>query len=285
MADFRFSRRRFLQTVSVAAVALPGISASADDRQELTPAARLIRAKRVLVIAHRGESRAAPENTLPAFRAAIRAKGDLVELDYYHSADDIPVVFHDATLDRTTDAKRRWGGSKIPLVSKTLRQLKTLDAGSWFDAKFAGTRIPTLDESLDLIQQDAVTLIEHKQGTAVACVALLKHKDLLERVVVQSFNWKFLAECRRLAPTLVLGALGNKRLTAERLEQARQTGASVIGWNHKSLTPDQITAIHRAGLKAWVYTVNDRRRVVVLKKSGIDGIITDVPRTVRAALR
>jgi glycerophosphoryl diester phosphodiesterase len=274
VADIRFSRRRFLQTVSVGAVALSGISASADDRQELTPAARLIRAKRVLVIAHRGES-----------RAAIRAKADLVELDYYHSADGIPVVFHDANLDRTTDAKRLWGGSKIPLVSKTLRQLKTLDAGSWFDAKFAGTRIPTLDESLDLIQQDAVTLIEHKQGTAAACVALLKHKDLLERVVVQSFNWKFLAECRRLAPTLVLGALGNKRLTAERLEQARQTGASVIGWNHKWLTPDQIKAIHRAGLKAWVYTVNDRRRVVVLKKSGIDGIITDVPRSVRAALR
>src|SRR5947209_8583685 len=72
---------------------------------ESTPAQKLIQSPRVLVIAHRGNSSVAPENTLPAFQSALDAKADLVELDYYHSADGVPVVMHDATLDRTTNSE------------------------------------------------------------------------------------------------------------------------------------------------------------------------------------
>src|ERR1700689_2970774 len=97
-----------------------------------TPIAGVMRMERVAVIAHRGASRQAPENTLPAFQAAAQSGVDMVELDYLQSADQVPVAFHDEDLDRLTDAQTRWGGEKISLASKTLSELKTLDAGSWF---------------------------------------------------------------------------------------------------------------------------------------------------------
>jgi len=91
-------------------------------------AAALVRSPQVLVIAHRGDSRAAPENTLAAFASAMSLGVDLVELDYLHTADGVPVVFHDDELDRLTDAPARWG-PKIPLATKSLAELKQLDAG------------------------------------------------------------------------------------------------------------------------------------------------------------
>src|ERR1700733_11875767 len=86
--------------------------------QDASPARQLITQHRVLVIAHRGDSLVAPENTLPAFQSAVEAGSDLVELDYVHSADGVPIVIHDETLDRTTDAKALFGGSNIAVDSK-----------------------------------------------------------------------------------------------------------------------------------------------------------------------
>ena len=172
-------------------------------------AAELVARSGILVIAHRGDSKVAPENTLPAFASAVKAGADLVELDYYHSADGVPVVCHDADLDRTTDATTLWGGTKLKLTAKNLSELKQLDAGSWFGKRFAGTRIPTLAEALDTIQAGSVTLVERKGGDPATCIELLNQKKMLEQVVVQSFDWDYLAECHRLAPKLALAALGN----------------------------------------------------------------------------
>src|SRR3989442_493509 len=99
-----------------------------------------------MVIAHRGNAVAAPENTLPAFESAVQLGADLVELDYRHSADGVPVVFHDEHLERTTDAPRRWGLQKARLCEKSAAELGELDAGSWYGRQFGGTRIPTLAE-------------------------------------------------------------------------------------------------------------------------------------------
>ncbi|KKK67784.1 hypothetical protein LCGC14_2950600, partial [marine sediment metagenome] len=115
----------------------------AADSAPATPAQNRVASERVLVIAHRGDSKVAPENTLPAFASAVKVGSDLVELDYYHWSDGVPVVFHDRELDRTTNARRVWGGSEIKLDTKTLFDLRRLDAGSWFGANFAGTPIPT----------------------------------------------------------------------------------------------------------------------------------------------
>ncbi len=130
-----------------------------------SPALAAVQSNRPLVIAHRGHNKVAPENTLPAFAAALPLGVDFVELDYFHSADGVPIVFHDQTLDRCTDAYRKWRGKKIPLASKSLAELRTLDAGAWFDPKFAGTRIATLEEALDVIQPGSMTLIERKGAT------------------------------------------------------------------------------------------------------------------------
>jgi len=247
-------------------------------------AARCVARPEILVIAHRGDSKVAPENTLPAFALAVKAGADLVELDYHHSADGVPVVFHDAELDRATNAVQLWGGEKIKLNSKSLAELKTLDAGSWFQPAFAGTRIASLDEALDTIQAGSMTLVERKAGEPAACIALLKQKKLLDQVVVQAFDWDYLAGCHQIAPDLVLGALGSKEFSAEKLDQIAKTGARIVGWEDKFTTDQTIAAIHARGWKAWVWTVDDPKRMEQLAKAKVDGIITNCPSLARQTL-
>ncbi len=238
----------------------------------------------VLIIAHRGYSSVAPENTLPAFGSAVKAGSDLIELDYLHSADGVPVVAHDNELDRTTNAVQLWGKAKIKLTDKNLADLEQLDAGSWFRQEFKGTKLPRLDEALDAIQNGSMTLIERKHGDAATCVKLLRDKELAENVVVQAFDWQFLADCHAIAPEVVLGALGHKECTAEKLDNVASTGAKVVGWEHKYLTPEVIQQIHDRGYKAWAWTVDDPARAVALSQAGVDGIITNRPAEVRVAL-
>ncbi len=256
---------------------LNAMSADASAPNDSATAAQKIASPHVLVIAHRGDSGHFPENTLPSFHSAVRIGADLVELDYYHSADGVPIVFHDKTLERTTNATAVLGRDKIPVVSLTLPELRRLDAGSWLDVRFGGTPIPSLDEALDVIQQGSMTLIERKGGDAATCVKLLREKHLLNQVVVQSFDWDFVSQCHRLAPDLVVAALGSKELTEEKLDQIQETGSRIVGWDQKEIGRKQIQAIHRRGLRAWVYTVNDPRRAEELIDAGIDGIITDLP--------
>ncbi len=254
------------------------------DESPQGPAERLVNRQGVLVIAHRGDSAKAPENTLPAFDSAVKAKADLVELDYYHSADAVPVVIHDSTLDRTTNSVALWNAAKERVANKSVAELKQLDAGAWFSRQFAGTRIPTLAEALDTIQAGSMTLIERKGGEPAPCVALLNEKKLLDDVVVQSFDWDYLAGCHELAPRLVLGALGSRELTSERLDKIVACGARVVGWEDRDTTAATIDAIHGRGLKAWVWTVDDPRRVRALVEAKVDGIITNRPAETRAVV-
>jgi len=244
---------------------------------EPTPAQKLVQSNRLLVIAHRGNSSVAPENTLPAFQAALDAKADLVELDYYHSADGQLVVIHDEILDRTTDAEVVFGKTGLVVGGLPLVELQKLDAGSWFDDKFVNTRLPTLVQALDLIQSASVTLIERKGGDAAALVRLLEEKKLIEKVVVQAFDWKFVAECRRLSPTLALGTLSGKPANEEQIRAAAATGADLIVWDNEKIGRAQIDLIHQLGKKAWAYTVDKPERASALIAAGIDGIITNKP--------
>jgi glycerophosphoryl diester phosphodiesterase len=254
---------------------------AAQSAERATRAHKLIQTPRVLVIAHRGDSRACPENTLPAFESAVAVGSDLVELDYVHSADGVPVVLHDDTLDRTTNACDVFSGMKISAKSKTLEELLRLDAGTWFGANFAGTKLPTLEQALETIQRGSVTLIERKQGDAATCVELLKRKGLLEEVVVQAFDWTFLEDCHKLAPELAIGALGFKDFRSDALPKIEKTGAVAIGWEAKSLTPEAIGQMKDAGYKVWAWTVDDPAHAQRLIEAGADGIITNVPGKIR----
>lgn len=253
---------------------LPTVSLGADDG---SPAMKLIEARRVLIIAHRGDSSAFPENTLPAFRSAVQLGADLVELDYHHSEDGVPIVLHDKKLDRTTNAANVLGRGGVLVTDLRSADLKQLDAGRWFDARFADTRLPTLKESLRVIQAGSVTLIERKGGDAATCVDLLRTLGLLDRVVVQSFDWDYVRDCHRLAPTLALAVLGSDPLSSDKLDLAVKSGARIVGWNHERIGRKEIQSIHARGLKVWVYTVDDVTRARQLIADGIDGIITNVP--------
>ena len=271
-----------LGILHLAALVSPLLAA---DSAALVKATERVEAPGILIVAHRGDSKVAPENTLPAFASAVAAGSDLVELDYLHSSDGVLVVFHDQDLDRTTNARALWGGRRIPLASKTLAQLRVLDAGAWFDAQFAGTRIPTLGEALDTIQAGSITLIERKAGDPATCVELIKRKDLLDRVVVQSFDWEYLEGCHKLAGSLAIAALGRKECTPEKLDKIAKTGACVVAWQDKHTNAGTIAAIHARGYKAWVWTVDDPARVAELVKAKIDGIITNRPALTRATVR
>ncbi len=244
---------------------------------DLTPAQKLVGQSGTLIIAHRGNSSVAPENTLPAFQSAIEAKSDLVELDYFHAADGVPVVIHDEVLDRTTDAEQVFGKPKLVIGDFSSVDLRKLDAGSWFDDKFASVRIPTLTESIDLIQKGSVTLIERKGGDADTVVRMLEKMNLIDKVVVQAFDWEYVKRCRELSPKLALATLSGKPAAPEQIEAAAATGADIIVWDHRKIDGTQIEQIHKLGKKAWAYTIDDPARAKQLIAAGLDGVITNKP--------
>jgi glycerophosphoryl diester phosphodiesterase len=252
------------------------------------PALKLVSSQRPLVIGHRGYSEFAPENTLPSFKLAMAAGADLVELDYYHTKDGKLIVMHDGELDRTTDATNRWGENHIKIASKTAAEIQSLDAGKWFDPKYAGTKVPLLAEALDTIEQGSVTLIERKGGDPATCISLLREKDLINKVVVQSFDWKYVRDFHQQAPEQVLGALGPaslmtdgkkpngipKELNAQWLDELEKTGAKVAVWSDK-VSKEAVQLAHQRGLKVWVYTINDAATANAMLDLGVDGIITN----------
>lgn len=230
-----------------------------------------------IVIAHRGDSKVAPENTLAAFRSAVKARACYVELDARSSANGTLYVLHDKTLDRTTDAKAMFNREKVAIAELPDNLINLLDAGKWFDPRFAGERLPTLAEALDVIQAGSMTLLEHKAGTAEAYAKLLRDKQLVGKLVVQSFDWDFLADLHKLQPTQTLGALGDKELTDERLAKIAASGAAVVGWNYKDLTSTMIADLHRRSYKVWAWTADEPADWDRLIADRIDGIITNCP--------
>jgi glycerophosphoryl diester phosphodiesterase len=268
------NRNRFLIVLSLL---IQGGFVSFTFSADLTPAQKLVGQTGTLIIAHRGNSSVTPENTLPAFQSAIEAKSDLVELDYYHAADGVPVVIHDEILDRTTDAEQVFGKPKLLIGDFSSTDLRKLDAGTWFDEKFAGVRIPTLTESIDLIQKGSVTLVERKGGDADTVVKLLEKMNLIDQVVVQAFDWEYVKRCRELSPKLALATLSGKPAAPEQIEAAAATGADIIVWDHRKIDGTQIEQIHKLGKKAWAYTIDDPARAKQLIAAGLDGVITNKP--------
>ncbi|MCI0538597.1 MAG: hypothetical protein L0Z50_25600, partial [Verrucomicrobiales bacterium] len=245
------------------------------------PAERLLSLNRPAVIAHRGYSAVAPENTLPAFERALLAGADLVELDYHHSKDGVPIVLHDATLDRTTDASHRWVGQDFRVDARTADELQALEAGLWFKPIHSATRIPQLTDALDTIQRGGVTLIERKAGDAATLAQLLRARNLVNRVVVQAFDWEFLRAFHQLEPAQVLGALGppasrdGRKLTAEEkalssawLHEIGAIGARVVVWN-RQVDAHIVKAAHDRGFKLWIYTINEEALAHELIAKGV----------------
>lgn len=251
---------------------------------------------RSLVLAHRGASATAPENTIASFLRARYLGADGIELDVSLSRDDVPVVIHDATVDRTTNGH----GAVHDL---TIVELKALDAGSWKGSYFAGERIPTLAEVFDALGdwlkptgrtggRAATINIEIKglslqsDGVEREVVNLVVKRGLEQRVIISSFNPLALARVRSLNPGLYRGLLYSQELRFVK----PQYWFRYIAWPHM-LHPEHtlVDARHmqwanrkRFPVNAW--TVDEAEEAVRLQGLGVSGIITNKPDIIRQAL-
>jgi glycerophosphoryl diester phosphodiesterase len=230
-----------------------------------------------LVIAHRGASLAAPENTLAAFEQALRMGADAIELDVKLTRDRQVVCFHDRTLARTTGAPGRPG-------AWTLAGLRSLDAGAWMSEAFRGERIPTLSEALELVGRRALVNIELTDYWANQCelveevTAVVRRHSAEPIVLLSSFQSSALVAAEQRAPGVPRAHLSGPTwlATRDRLALRRPTLQAVHP--HETLaSPERIASAHRAGRRVHVYTVDESDSMVRLWSLGIDGLITNAP--------
>ncbi len=231
----------------------------------------------IKVIAHRGDSFHYPENTLSAFRSGISKGADLIELDSHVTKDGVLITLHDHKLDRTTNAAQIFGRTDV-LVSQTpWEQIKGLDAGTWKDPKFGGEPLPTLEDSLHAIQAGSITLLERKSGSALAHAKLLERLGYTQSLVVQSFDWDFLAAMRTWLPSVRLAALCGEEVTPERIADLKRAEIPIAVWSHERINPQAVALFREAGLEWWVYTIDDPQQWTRLVELGANGIITNKP--------
>lgn len=230
-----------------------------------------------LVIAHRGFSHRAPENTLVAYREAIEAGADMAECDVWLSADRVPVLLHDEHLKRTT-------GVDAKVTSLPLERIKEFDAGQWKAPEYAGERIPTLIETLKLVSGKLRLVIEVKpagmEREVIAAIveAGVKPSD----VMIFSFKHEVVETLARLEPQLpttwLIGDMPWQReKRRETLALALSARVSAIGLPVARVDPAIVRLAHESGLSVFVWTVNDPDDMAYLARIGVDGIITDRP--------
>ena len=246
---------------------------------------RALSAEGPIVVAHRGDSRHHPENTLPAFAAAVKLGVHVQEFDVQASRDGVLFCLHDENLDRTTNAARTLGQGAL-IAQCDASQLRDLDAGSWKNASCQGARVPELEQALAVMLPQSMPLIEHKAGDAKLYAALLERLGLAERVLLQSFDWDFLRAARKLMPTLAIGLLGpdaTDQISEHVLAAARELDASFIHWHAPKVTADGVAAVHAAGLLLVTYTSDTQLAWSGGAQLGIDAICTNDPGAMLAA--
>ncbi len=231
----------------------------------------------VIIVAHRGYSQMAPENTIASCNAA-RGFADMVEFDVYDSVDGHLVVMHDSTVDRTTDGS----GS---VTSMTFNELRELDAGSWFSPEFTGELVPLMSEAILACQPDLIPFIERKAGDAQLYVDMIHSLRMKEgKKFIIAFDWNFLEDVETIAPDIQTGALGSGTLNATTIQTIQAKGIDFIDWAHGTVSAATVDLVHSYGMDLHVWTVNDAGRMTDLISFGVDGITTDNPELLRSLL-
>ncbi|MBT2387787.1 glycerophosphodiester phosphodiesterase family protein [Streptomyces sp. ISL-11] len=253
-----------------------------------------------IAIGHRGVPAKAPENTLASIDRAAGLGIRWVENDVQRTKDGALIVMHDTTLERTTDAKKRYPGrAPWKVADFTLAEIEKLDAGSWYDRRFAGERVPTLERYLRRVDRNHQKLLleakapELYPGIARQLLAELRRTGWLDQphiqrnLVVQSFDADFLKTFHGLRPDVKTGFLGAPK-AAELGSYARF--ADQINPDHRSVTAGWVRSVHAVKgphgrpLEISAWTVDDGARAVELARMGVDGIISNAPHVVEAAL-
>ena len=237
--------------------------------------------KKPWVIAHRGASGHAPENTLAAFQRAVELGAGFIETDLHLTRDARFVAIHDDTLERTTNGRGR-------VHDFTLAELRELDAGLWFDRQFSGERIPTIEDVLAFSQKhDVIFYLDAKYNAAWgmhhSLVGALRDSQNAARTVVLSFDPSVLEALRRLDPSVMTGLLCEEgRMDA--VKASLEAGARQLCPRMDLVTPELVEQAHRSDLGVVAWTANRPEEMRSLIAAGVDGIMTDFPDRLRAIL-
>lgn len=250
----------------------------------------MVKGKRPLVIAHRGNSGNAPANTIEAIRQAIDVGVDMIEIDVRLTKDGIPVLMHNDTVDETTDGKG--------LVSQmSFDQIRKLDAGSWKDRKYKGEKIPSLMEVLDYVKGKVYLSIDLKDESAIPeMVRAIQSADMVNDVVIcgcvetqAKAIWQLDENFSVLLNTdSDLDRLAKKdnktEFIREYIRRACKARFSVLNVNYKFVTDELIYKAHLRGLSVWVWTVDKEEDMNRLIEMGVDGIYSNYPERVMKIL-
>ncbi len=228
------------------------------------------------VISHRGANQLAPENTLAAFHKAAELGVQWIEFDVALSKDNVPVVIHDDTLERTTNGRGK-------VSNHTFAELKSLDAGSWFSPEYTGTQIPSLVEVLQFCQQ-------YRLGMNIEIKSLKKNMNVAVKTILQvvkpyclpnysnvifsSFSIPVMKALRKADSMLPMGLLLSYKRIDWRL-LAQRLRCDHIHLANTLVTPEFVQKIHRTGRKVLSYTVNDVEMMQKFRQIGVDAVFTD----------
>lgn len=219
-------------------------------------------------IGHRGARGYEPENTLRSFKKALELDVDMVELDVYVCKTAELVVIHDDKVNRTTDGTGY-------VTKKTLTELRDLDAGQ-------GEKIPTLEEILDLVNNNSGVNIELKGPNTATPVADIINKYITKKYwsdnnfLVSSFNHRELAKFKKILPQVKIGALF-AGIPFNYAKLAKELNAYSINLSQEFISQELVDDAHEQGLKVFVFTVNDNDDIQKIKSMGVDGIFSDFP--------
>jgi glycerophosphoryl diester phosphodiesterase len=238
---------------------------------------RLVRDDQSEVIAHRGASSAAPENTMAAIEEALAQGTDWVEIDVQESADGVIVVIHDRDLKKV-------GGVDMNVHNSTLEQLQSVDIGSWFAAEFSDQRIPTLEQILLACKGKAKVVIElkyygHEQQLEQRVAEVVEATGMSQDVVAMSLSYEGISRMRALRPDWRVGLLTS--VSAGNLDGLDLDFYAI---NAGFANGRFVRSAHRAKRKVMVWTINDVVGTSKMMSRRVDGIITDNPGLVRSVL-
>jgi glycerophosphoryl diester phosphodiesterase len=238
-----------------------------------------------IIFGHRGAKAFAPENTLAAFQMAVEHRADAIEFDVKLTKDHHVIVLHDQTLDRTTNGH---GNMK----NYSLEDLRRLDAGSFFDAQFAGEKIPTLDEVFETVGRRLFMNIEltnyttPHDGLVEQVVEVIRRHQQEDNVLFSSFLTLNILTARRLLPEVPVGLLAEEGWSGfvARSAFGRRIAPKIIHPYTTDVTDDYVRIQHNLGRRVHVWTVNEPEDMVRLFALKVDGIFTDNPRLARQVL-
>lgn len=224
-----------------------------------------------LITAHRGASGLAPENTLASISLAMKLGADFCEIDVQETADGKIVLLHDASLNRTTNAKGK-------IWKLNLADLPNVDAGSWFASEFSGEKIPTLEEMIEAVAGKIKLNIElkingHQKKLAERVVEIVEKKNFIDQCVITSFDFKEINKVKLIYPKIKTGLIFNK-IPKENIWSSKFDLFSI---DKKLATLEFIQKAHEFGKEVHVWTVNKEKIMKKMIELGVDNIITNFP--------